>query len=421
MKTLMRIKHHTALAAVPATLLAAALAVSCARTVEMEPESATPVLEEPRMAVPDSVIFSAVLEPGSRTQIGEGSVVLWNADDKVRVFNADTPEGVEFHLTGGEGTTTGTFRGPAIEGDGPFYAVYPADAAGTLSGSAVPVTLPSSQAYAAGSFGPGANLAAGRSDALDGLHFHNLTGTLALTLAGDKSITAIRVCTYSAEPLFGTAVIDGWDIGAPVLTMDAEQTGEPFRELLLDGGAGVSLSPEGTSFHLTVPAGTLAGGYRIEVYDTDGLAMVKYAKADEGNRVGKGDLVQMPAFAYGPQYKAAYLRSDGIGAFSNAAASGDLAVLCSYDESRSQFSFLNSAGSRYLRIQDWEDGYALAFSMPAALAQGKTAAVTVTSLGLPSVASGQVGNMRVVKMSEERIWMLDPSTGHGYILMKAED
>lgn len=397
-------------------LLSAALAVSCARTLEQgmaEPVGQLPI-------PPDSVSFTAWLDTESRTQLGKEGNILWNDTDKVRVFNADTPEGAEFSLTGGAGTTVGTFSGPDI-GDGPFYAIYPSDAAGLLTGSALSVTIPASQTYVPGSFGPGANLAAGKADALDKVHFYNLTGFVALTLTGDKTITGIRISSFQAEPLSGTAIIDGWDNAFPSLTLDAGQTGEPFREVYLDCGTGVTLTSDGTVFCLAVPAGTLAGGYRIEVYDTEGLAMVKYAKAGADNQVERSKIVRMPALAYTPGYKTGFILSEAVGAFSNAAADGVLAARCDYVEGRSQYSYLNTSATRTLRLQDWEKGYALGFTMPFTLSQGKTAAVTISSLGLPAIASAQVEKMRVVKTADDRVWMLDPATKNGYILMMVED
>ena len=94
---------------------------------------------------------------------------------------------------------------------------------------------------------------------------------------------------------------------------------------------------------------------------------------------------------------------------------------CTYVEGRSQYSFLNTSETRYLRLQDWTDGYALAFTTPYTLTQGKNASVSITSLGLESIATAQVEKMRVVKTSGDRVWMLDPGTGNGYILMLVED
>lgn len=393
------------------------LAVSCTHIRENDPVQENPGVDpEPS----GTITFTAHFDADSRTQFGEAWSVLWSEGDEIQVFNESHPEGVTFTLVGGEGTPAGTFRGPD-PGAGPFRAVYPAGRTGQGSGMSVPVSFPATQHYAEGSFGPGANLAAGVADQLDGLRFHNLSGALSLTLTGSGSITGIRVCSYAEEPLSGTATLSGWAEGTPAVSFDAGQDGESFREIYLDCGTGVALSGEGKPFYLTVPAGTLAGGYRIEVYDADGLAMVKYAKAHEDSRVDQGEVVLMPTLAYNPAYKAAFLRSEAIGAFANAAAQGEMATLCTYVEGVGQYAYRNTEGeSRYLRLEDWDTGYALGFTMPYSLQAGKNCTVTLQSMGLASIAPGTVENMRIIKLSGGRVWMMDPASDRGFILMMEE-
>lgn len=401
-----------------AVLAAGILAVSCSGIREMYP--ALPGSDS--ILQTDSITFSAYIGQDSRTQLGESMDVRWSDGDKVRVFTADNPQGTEFNLVDGAGTTRGVFVGPAV-GEGPYYAVYPSQSAVEMTADALTVNLPSSQSYAAGSFGQGAGISAGMAGRLDGVHFHNLIGALQLTLSGDRTITGIRICSSDGGPLFGPAVINEWDKTVPSLTMEAGQTDDSCRELFLDCGAGVALSDGGTTFHLTVPAGTLGGGYRIEVYDSEGLAMVKYAKAEPNNQVDRNEVVQMPSFAFQPVYKTDFLLSDKIGAYTNAGEKGEMALCCSYVEEQSQFAFLNSTGqnTRYLRLEDWDAGYALGLTMPYTLTPGKNSRVTVKSLGLPSIPSGEVEKMQVVKISDAKVWMLDPGSGNGFILMMVED
>lgn len=367
-----------------------------------------------------TVTFTASFDQGSKTQLGEDWSVLWSEGDQIKVFNNTHPEGVSFTLIRGEGTPYGTFSGPD-PGAGPFQAVYPADRAGKGNRSSIPVSFPSTQTYAEGSFGPGASLAAGAADQLDGLRFHNLAGALSLTLTGNQTITGIRLCSNAEEQLWGTASIKGWTEDIPTVSFDSGQDGASFREVYLDCGKGVVLTGEGVPFHLIVPAGTLAGGYRIEVYDSEGLAMVKYAKAHEDSRVDRSEVVRMPVLNYHPAYSAAFLNSGEIGAFANVSADGEMSAICKYVEGTGQFAYLTKKGkSRYLRLEDWAAGYALGFTMPYSLEAGKNCAVTLQSLGQLPIVSGTVENMRIVKLSDDKVWMLDPATDHGFILMMEE-
>ena len=399
-------------------LLVGTIAVSCAETMEKEPVNQEQVMP---VAAPDSVTFTAHLEQDTRTQLGEGYSVCWSEGDLIKVYNAAHPEGIVFELTKGAGSADGSFSGPD-PGDGPFYAVYPSSFAGAMTGTALPVIIPSSQAYKVNSFGPGTNLAAGMAGQLDGLRFHNLAGVLCLTLTGTASISRIRIISNDDVPLHGTAVIDGWDQGTPSLTFDTvQETEASIREITLGCGAGASLSADGTTFYITLPAGTLASGYRIEVYDTEGLAMVKYAKAAADNTITRGNILLMPGLTYAAGYKADFLESDGIGAIQHAATEGTIAYPCTYVEGRSQYAYLNTTDTRNLRLQDWNDGYALRFAItPKAIEAGKTCSVTIQSDGLAAVQSATVAKMRVVKIEDGKVWMLDPGTGNGYILMMEE-
>ena len=405
-----------------AALLAGAIAVSCTETKEKEAANQDPDNVQPTTALADSVTFTAYLEPGTRTQLGESYSVCWSEGDLIRVYNASHPEGIQFELTHGGGSTVGTFSGPD-PGEGPFYAVYPSSVAGLMTGTAIPVQIPSSQVYMADTFGPGTNLAAGTADQLEGILFRNLAGVLRLTLTGTASISRIRIISYDDVPLYGTAVIDGWDQEVPTLTFDADQqTGASTREITLECGSGTRLSGDGTTFHLTLPAGTLAAGYRIEAYYTEALAMVKYAKAAPDIKVSRRNILLMPGLTYAAGYKAAFLESDRIGAILHAAVDGTIAYPCTYVEGTSQYAYQNTTDTRMLRLQDWTEGYALRFTItPRTLEAGKTCSVTIQSDGLAAIESATVAKMRVVKIEDGKVWMLDPGTGNGYILMMEED
>lgn len=407
-----------------AAFVAGALVMACARTTELDPGKTrqTTVTE----AVSDSISFTAVLETGTRTQLGTDKQVYWSTGDRIRVFNQANPGGVEFTLTGGEGTTSGTFSGPNNIGSGPYQAVYPSSAATSSQGGSIRISIPSAQTYATESFGAGANISAGIGDQLDGMVFRNLMGVLSLTLKGDATIGSIRILSYAQETLFGAATVSGLgEESGPTLTFDADQTDESFSRLTLDCGEGVALTAEGKTFNLAVPAGTLAGGYLIEVYDadSDGKAMVRYAKAGDGNAMERNIIVTMPVLDYAPDYKASFLKSDAIGAFSGTSAGGEMQTLCQYVDGKSQYAYLNSETSRYLRLQDWEDGFALGLRMPSTLNFGKKYDVTVEqAAGLSSpLTPTTISKMRVVKKSEGKVWLQDATSGIGFILMLAEE
>ena len=401
-----------------AALGIALAAVSCLGPVEPAPSDTA-------LAQGDLVSFVAVLDQDiTRTALDELNV-CWSPGDRVRVFTAAYPAGVVYDLTGGAGTPAGTFTGPGA-GDGPYYVVYPADAGIRLDGTAVHVTVPSVQTYAEGSFGAGANLSAGYATTLDNLRVRNLAGTLAVRFTGEKTLRSVRIHTLGSECLSGTAVVTGLDTDAPSLRFDGGQTDVSFRQVTLDcGSAGVPLSAEGKSFLVVLPAGSLAEGFFLEARDTEGKAMVRHSKADAAAAIVRSEIRPMPALAYTPRYKADFLQSGQVGAFAHADASADALVpLCRYVEGQSQYAYLNTpgaSGSRYLRLEDWEDGYALGLTMPYVLAPGQDYSVTIQSLGSTGVSSGTVQGMRMVKRFGDRVWLYDAKTGNGYAILMIEE
>ena len=401
-----------------AALVFALAGVSC--TEPAEPisggESATPAVEQ--------ICFTARMEPGqTRTSLQERAV-LWSEGDRIRVFNETHPTGEDFILTLGAGTAEGTFTGPEM-GAGPYSAVYPAEAGTRLDGSGLRVELPAVQHYAEGSFGPGANLSVGHAGQLEGMTFRNACGILALTLTGEKAIRTLRISSMGAEALSGAARVTGLDTDAPSLAFETGTPDASSCQLTLScGSSAVPLGGEGKSFYLVLPAGTLAQGFFLEAVDADGNAMVRHSVAQASLAIGRNEIRPMPALAYVPRYKDAFLTSDGVGAYASVSASaGAMTPLCRYVEGQSQYAYLNTPGekgSRYLRIADWDAGFSLAFTMPYELPSGGTGSVTVQSLGNTGVTSGTGIEMWVVKQSEDRVWLFDAATGNGYVLMKTE-
>ena len=156
-------------------LAVAMVAVSCRVALETDFQNAYERTVR-RSSVSQMVLVAMQETPEGETKTSlNGSQVLWNAGDQIKVFNATNPEGVVFTLKAeSAGQSLGEFTGDVISGEGPFYAVYPASAAGTLSGTRVSVTVPQVQTLTAGSFGSGANLAMTQVNSLsDALHFKN--------------------------------------------------------------------------------------------------------------------------------------------------------------------------------------------------------------------------------------------------------
>ena len=412
--------------------------VSCVDPVAIDELNQHPTEEVEIVAAPDSVTFTVVLEQGDTKTLLSENEVLWSEGDKVKVFNATNPSGVEFTLSGGVGEKSGRFSGPAMDGDGPFYAVFPSSAAGTMDASgSISLTAPSTQAYVtAWDMSPSANLSAGKTAALtEGFTFKNLFGILRLTISGSSAIGSIEVTSKSASDVLHGAFTLAFQDADPVVAPSVGQTAESFRKLMLDcslpSGEGIGLGDASSpsEFIFVVPSGTLDAGMTINVFDMDGYVMVKNAGAYTGSGdhfINRSHIRPMPAFEYTPKYQADFLLSDAkAGAFTGVLAeSSDFVTGCTYSEDSGQFSWrstVGDAGSRYVRIQDWTAGFALALTTPYVLDAGTNVTVTVESLGDSGVASAESATMKVLKRTEDRAWLVDSSTGYGFIMMMVEE
>lgn len=397
-----------------AALSAGLLAVGCA--VEPVPEDTE---DEIQPAVENLMTFTATLEQSaSKTALDGGYHVVWSESDRIRIFNAAHPEGVTFTLASGVGSVDATFTG-ILDGEGPYYAVYPDNASAQLVGTSIVTAFPQQQSYAADSFGVGANLACAKSGDKNDLFFRNLCGALALTLKGTGTVRKINIYTRGAEQLSGRAIISGLDAGAPALTLSSAGAVEEEASLSLDCGAGVALNADpGVTFMLIVPACALADGYTVEVVDNNGKAMLRNAKAASGNVIVRSGVRPMPALTYTAAYNASFLSvTDELGAYTGIRAEdGAFTTCCRYQRFQSQYSYVLSGLTRDVSFQDWTVGFALDLTLPATLELGAVD-VAVDALGATGgIASKASTGMTVIKKTPLRAWIADGAEGYVVLL-----
>ena len=373
------------------------------------------------------VTISASLEQSAtKTAFGDSYTVCWSSDDQIRIFNASNPEGEVFTLSSGAGSTYAVFSGNALSGDGPFYAVYPASIGSALTADGVSVTVPEIQVYAAGSFGNGYNISASKAAELTEFSFRNVGGVIGFSITGEKSVRYINLYTKGEELLNGSASVS-FSGDVPALSWDEAQSGNAPYKITLDcGDSGVGLGSEGKDFYVVLPAGALSTGFTIEVVDTDSNAMVKNASGSSA-QIERSKIRPMPVFDYAPQYKAAFLSSEDLSrAFSGVLAdSSPFSPGCFYSEEAGQYAYKNvpdgDSPSRYIRIQDWSQGFALGLTAPYDLNAGEKVSVKVDALGVTGVSSSDATEMKVLKKIGNRVWLADPNSGNGFIMMLVED
>lgn len=237
------------------------------------------VLEEP---VPSdaAVELTAIMEvePDSKTVMSglEGGMYypLWEAGDEIAVFADGDRNPTKFTLTSGEGQTKASFSGNRSGSQ--YHALYPYDENASVASDVLSLTLPQTQKYAKGSFGPGAYpmLGTGSSDGV--LNFMNLCSVLKISMTGTA---AIRNVTLTAN--------DGKTFLSGPATVALTKTGTPQLKMAEGGSGKVTLDCKGLEItedspadvFIAIPSQTYKGGLTIEV-DTYTETVTKTVTSD---------------------------------------------------------------------------------------------------------------------------------------------
>lgn len=235
-------------------------------------------------AVQESSFTGVIEQPTTltKTYMDADRNVLWSEGDAVSIFEGSTLNR-KYNVTGGAGTAEGSFT---YEAGGGFVsgvelpaniAVYPYSSSLEcyLEGDSFRIkglTLPSTQNYAADSFGEEANPMVAVSSGTDdkALTFKNLMGYIKFKLSGTATVTRLEFCGNSSEVLAGPAEVLASYSSAPSVTM----TGSALT-LTLDCAGGVRLSEDVTSFILALPPTEFQSGFTLRVYDSEGKYMEK--------------------------------------------------------------------------------------------------------------------------------------------------
>lgn len=421
-----------------AMLTLAWAAVSCEDPIAIEIPNPNQGQEKVNPApATDSMTIVVTLEQETATKTSliynyPNSSVVWSEGDQIKVFKKGNPVGEVYTLVD---ANNGTFRGKVLSGDGStYYAVYPASAAGTLTGESISLTVPAKQSYVANSFGPAVNFSGGTTEDLNsGFTFKNLFGLLKLQVKRSDSETPETIDSIVVYSKNSTDVLNGsfslsfsgtGSSAVPVTTAAIGQTAENNRKLTLDcGSSGVALETTAKPFYLVVPAGTLNDGMTVEVVEngSNSGAMVLSTGAYTSTSdkfINRSHVRPMKEFAYAFTCKSAFLKSDApSAAFSHVGDDGTFTTCCEYTEGESQYSYLNTDSERTLRIQDWGDGYSLSVKMPKTLNAGTSVNIVVTALGETGAITDFSGEVTVLKNTADRVWLYDKTNKKGYVLM----
>ncbi len=351
--------------------------------------------------------FIASSEYGTSTRTTlNGSSVLWSATDNISVFNQTVPQGELYTINAGDaGKTKASFSGND-PGAAPWFALYPADGAASLADGKLSIMLPGVQAYAAASFGVGANpmVAVSSTGTLD---FKNLCGILQLQLTGHGTVASITLTSSAQEALWGSAqvAVDYTDVPRLEMTQSVD---DQHRTITLDCSDGVELGDDAISFYFVLPAGTLSSGFSIQVSGGDGNSVSRSTATDLS--IVRSTIKRMsPVDCSLSAAPLTALSEYGVYDLS-AAEPRPIRVFGTGDQLA-----LRSGAQSVFRIQSLVNANALSICFPPDMSEGESYEITLSSVGQTGVEDATVQAV-LLQRSGGTCWLENKENKVGYII-----
>lgn len=253
------------------------LPLSCKQGREVDVEDNTLPAPAPAPTKVEEPLFHAVFEemedPETKVAMDDSYSLFWEAGDDISVF-AKTTQNRAYRFKGATGDIDGDFEAmEAADGTssaiGMNVAVYPYMASASIGADGkVTLSFPASQAYRAGSYGPGAHLMIAQSEDMD-LSFRNLGCGLGIKLYGSGvSVSSVSLSARGGEKIAGEAVVTpGAD---PVI--EFAQAGSSST-VTINCATAVTLgesASEASVFWFALPPVDFSQGFTINVTTSDG-------------------------------------------------------------------------------------------------------------------------------------------------------
>ena len=395
-----------------------ALSVTMAFTacrVAMETDLQNAYESTTRRSSGSQMVLVATLEtPDGETKTSlNDSQVLWTAGDQIEVFDANGNHATYILKSAYAGEAQGLFEystGSSILQDGTCYAVYPASAAVSLSGTNLTISIPQTQVLTGGSFGNGANIAVAKAASLeDVLHFKNVMGAVCIQLSSSINATRVRIQTKGEEFLWGSGTVNmsGDD---PSLSIASGTTDNQIVE------ATSLVAVPGTSFYLMLPPNALASGFITQVAVGEN-AMLKEAPDSESNKITRSGIVAMPAFAFANQIPSSFLDISAAPFGYWGAFSSDQTF--AFNKATSQYATKVRTSDRTFRMQDFSTHKMYSFVLPKAPGLGLDGGYTVTLesvVGSTYTAPADAGTFRLVQKTSNAGWFVSEDNTKGFII-----
>lgn len=234
----------------------------------------------------------------TKTALNGNMKVTWNRDDRIRLFSADEPEGIEHWISElSEDGGTAIFAAEDTVAGSPRYAVYPASAVKSfaVSGGVATATIELSEAYSGGLFSDlerygvissGIQVAGlpmvARSDG-SLFTFRNLFGAVVVRpydyQRNKIKVKSIRLTSKDAKAISGEALVNLETATIASFSGSASATRTLDEAVAIDSYGWTSWSSHSISafdahsrgFVFCIPATDYPGGFTVSLIDEKGL------------------------------------------------------------------------------------------------------------------------------------------------------
>ena len=246
-------------------------------------------LEGPENHVQGTTVLTVNVASGAtKTTLGESQggerPVYWTDGDCLALngTESDPLSGVAAEQT------SVSFSFPGVINP-PYDVLYPS----SFYKDASTITLPATQAYAAGSFATLTEPLAGHSESAD-VSIDHLCAIVQISVRKDQGVSAANLASVVFSGKDGEQVCGDFTIDYSAHTLAAAGDGE---ELTLTVGQALSES-SALDLYMVVPAGTYAQGFTMKLTDAAGRSMTKQKSSSITLTAGK--LTRFPEFNFVP-------------------------------------------------------------------------------------------------------------------------
>lgn len=232
-------------------ILAAAFVAFASCTKEAAPEL-TPANE---------LSFSATASDCAKTVLADNVKTLWTPGDEISVF--DGVANNKFTTNIAENAAVAQFDGTAASAE-EYYALYPYNAAASLSGNAISTTLPAAQTAVEGNYDSAAALLVAKTST-NALNFSPVASFLKITTS--ETAASIKVTANAGENLAGDCVLS--------VAETISVTGGSAATAVLSGESALQA---GTYYVAVLPA-TYTKGLTVTLVSESGAVILKNSSA----------------------------------------------------------------------------------------------------------------------------------------------